>query len=1171
MNCNVCGAPNVSAARLCAQCGSVLTARCPACAVAVQAEARFCSACGQSLVPPSAGSRLAQETDPKMLTGERKQVTILFADFSDFTAFAAQLDPEDLRDTMNSIWTKLDAIITAHGGLPEKHIGDAIMAVFGGRRSREEDPVETVRAALAMQNWLKSRPAGNERFHLQMRIGIHTGLLVVPQDGSGELLAGDAVNLASRLEHSAPVGGVLISRETYRHVHGFFDARALPLLEVKGKSEPVETYLILCAKPRALALQMRGIEGVETEMIGRQEELNRLLSSFEKTLQQGILQVMTVVAEAGIGKSRLFREFQKKTDLLPQYFRFFCGRTTTESASQPFALIRDLFCARFEIQESDPAALAREKFERGLASLLVTGAEREAWSRQELMPTIHLIGQLLGLDFSASPHLRDILGEVEQIRQRAFHSFCRLMAAISQSPATEHSPKLSAIMLVVEDLHWCDDASLDLLEHLVRHCQGVPLMILCSMRPAFFERRPNWCKGLPNVTRLNLEPLSPSESNALVEAILHKAPAVPAALREWVTAGAEGNPFYIEEMIKMLVDQKVILPQAELWQIELGRLVQSRLPSTLTGVLQARLDGLAPLERLVLQRASVVGRVFWDSTVEHIGSASEPSSAGGLLLESPLSQADISRALEGLGQKELVFRRETSAFAGSVEYRFKHELLRNVAYESLLKKSRRQHHARVAEWLKNRSADRIHEFAGLVATHFEQASLPADAAEWYGRAGHQARLSYEPVIASQHFKKALELLPHDGAGGEEFQRQQLEWQEGLGETLGSQGRFSEALEACAAARKLAEQFSDPVAQARSWNSMAFFHERRGDNRASILCAEQAETLAVRAAEAGLAERIRALHFRGWTYYRLGDAPAVLALGEQTLALCSEQGDRRGAATSFKLLGVANLQLGRYAQADRFFQQGLALFDELGDRRNTAAMYSNRAETARACGDCQTAVELYEKALGIARQIGNVDGALIYQANLSGARLGLRQFEQAETDLRQVISQTLTPNSCILPEAYTFLSEAYLGQGNLCEAVQTALKAIALAQESENSLYLGGAWRALGRIGARVPASSGQSSGPATHPDLSGLPPLHCFAESLRLFRLINAEGEQAVTLRAWAEYELEQGHLAPGCGKLQEAREIFLRLGATFEIATTESLLRRHSAVKTAASSGFGI
>jgi len=1168
MNCKVCGAHNDSAARWCAQCGSVFSARCPVCAAEVQAEARFCSACGYGLAPTAVAGRSAKDDNPAWLTGERKQVTILFADFSGFTAFATNLDPEDLSDAMNSIWAKLDSIIVAHGGTPEKHIGDAIMAVFGGRRSREEDPAEAVRAALAMQNWLKSRQTENERFPLQMRIGVHTGLVVVPPaDGSGELLAGDAGNLASRLEHSAPDGGVLVSRETYRHIYGFFEARALPLLEVKGKSEPVETFLILCAKPRALALQIRGIEGVETEMIGRREELRHLSCAFEQTLKHSVLQVMAVLGEAGIGKSRLFREFQKRAELFPQYFRFFSGRTTNESASQPFALIHDLFSARFEIQESDTSAVAREKFERGLAGLLATGAEPEAWSDGELTLDIHFLGQLLGLDFSASPHLRDILGDAQQIRQRAFHSFSRLMAAISQCPATGQNPQCRGILMVLDDLHWCDDGSLDLIEHLIRHGQGLPMMILFSARPAFFERCPNWCQGLPNLTRLKLDPLSIPESNTLVETILRKAREIPEALREWITAGAEGNPFYIEEMIKMLMDQKVILPQAEQWQIELGRLNHARLPSTLTGVLQARMDSLAPVERVVLQRASVVGRVFWDSAVEHMGSASGPDATSNLLPEVVLSRIDITLALDGLRHKELVFRRESSVFAGSAEYTFKHELLRNVAYESLLKKSRRQHHVRVAEWLQNRSVDRLHEFAGLVAAHLEQASHLAEAAEWYGRAGQQARLGYAPAIASEHFKKALQLYPPDGTDDRELQRRQLEWQEGLGETLGAQGRFAEALEACAAARQLAQQLSDLEAEARSWNGMAYLHERRGDNRASILCAERAEALACQAPGTGRAERIRALHFKGWTYYRLGDAPAVLALGDQTLALCAEQGDRLGTATSFKLLGVAHLQLGQYLEADRFFEQGLALFHELGDRRNTAAMYNDRAETARALGDYPTAAGLYEKALAIARQIGNRDSELIYLANLSGARLGLQQFAQAEMDLRHVISQTSTPNSCGLPEVCTFLSEACLGQGKLSEALAAAQKAIALAQESESSLYLGGAWRALGRIGARMLIVPSQPTGAATVPDPPDHAPPHCFAESLRLFRLINAQGEQALTLRAWAQYELEQGHPGLGRSKLQEACEIFQRLGAHFEIATTENLLRRQSGAEAASSS----
>ncbi len=733
------------------------------------------------MIPETSG-----EESPGLLAGERKQVTILFADFSGFTSFAARLDPEDLRDKMNSIWTKLDSIVIAHGGMPEKHRGDAIMAVFGGRRSREEDPAEAVRAALAMQAWLKSTKPGKELVGLQMRIGIHTGLVVVgPEDHTGEFLVGDSVNLASRLEQNAPVGGILISRETYRHVFGIFDVQAMPLLTVKGKSEAFETYLVLRAKSRGLALQIRSILGVETEMIGRQTELAQLQEKFKLAMYERVSQFTMVVGEAGIGKSRLFFEFHKKTELLPQYFRLFCGRATTEITSLPFTLIRDLFSARFQIQESDPATVAREKFENGLAGLLSSGVGTGRGMREELTPDIHFVGQLLGLEFSTSPYLRDILDDAEQIRQRAFSGLSRLLTAISQCPATENEPKYSAVLLVLEDLQWCDEGSLELIRYLVQNCRDVPLMVLCSARPAFFERHRDWQDDFPNIHRLDLDSLSAAESDALVKNILRKALEIPVALRELVTDVAEGNPFYIEEMIKMLMDQKIILPHAEHWSIEAGQLVNARIPSTLTGVLQARLDGLSPAERWVIQSASVVGRTFWDSAVEQMGLVGDQKQNPIPAFESAISKNDILNALTDLRRKELVFRRESSVFAGTDEYTFKHELLRNVAYESLLKKTRRRHHARFAQWLKDRSGDRIMEFAPLIATHFEQAGQLAEAAGWYGRAGQQARIGYAPATAIDHFKKALQLLPPDSAPEKTLLRQQLEWQEGLVETLGA--------------------------------------------------------------------------------------------------------------------------------------------------------------------------------------------------------------------------------------------------------------------------------------------------------------------------------------------------------------------------------------------------
>ena len=1093
---------------------------------------------------------------PLPLPGERKQVTVLFADFSGYTAFSARLDPEDLRDNMSSIWASLDAIIVAHGGTPEKHIGDAVMAVFGGRRSREEDPAEAVHAALAMQAWLQGRPAASQ-VALQMRIGIHTGLAVVgPAEQAGEFLAtGDTVNLAKRLEESAPVGGVLISRETYHLVFGMFDAQALPLLTVRGKPEPVESFLIVRAKSRGLAMQMRGIQGVETVMIGRQLELERLQEAFRLVLLTRIPQTIIVVGEAGMGKSRLFFEFQKQTELLPQYFRFFCGRATTEIAGLPFALIRDLFSLRFEILESDSAAVARDKLEQGLAGLLGRQAATGSVVRDDLMADIHFTGQLLGLDFSASPHLREFIEDTRQIRPQAFLGFSRLLQAISQCPPSENEPQYSGVLIVLEDLQWCDDGSLEMIEYLIRHCKDIPLMILCSARPAFFERRPDWCKDLSMVSRQNLEALSVSESNALVESILHQAREIPPALREIVTEGADGNPYFIEELIKMLMDQRVILPEPDRWQIETARLASARVPHTLTGVLQARLDGLSAAERWVLQRASVVGRVFWDSAVEQMGAADVPHGGAGAPSGVVISQETILNALQDLRRKGLIFRRESSAFAGAGEYGFKHELLRSVAYESLLKKSRRQHHARFAEWLKARCGDRLREFAPLIARHFELAGRLAEAAEWHGQAGQQARLRYSPATAIIHFKKALQLLPVAGPPDQALLKQHLTWQQGLVESLGAQGCFAEALEASQVARSLAQQLSDPVAEARAWNDTAFLHERRADNRASVECAEKAEILALQAALPGRGERIRALLIKAWAFYRLGDASGVLYLSGKLLNLCAEERDRHGTATTYKLLGVAHLQLGHYVKADHFFEQGLALFEELGDQRNTAAMWSNRGESARVRGDCERAVGLYERALSIARQIGSRESEVIYLTNVSGARLGIQQFERAETDLRQAIGLTSAPNSCVLAETFVFLSEACLGLGKLAEAIKTAQKAIHLAQQSENPLNLGEAWRALGRIGAAVALQRRQTSNSDSIVGLDTTDPGHCFAESLRVFSGIKAAGEQARTLRAWAEYDIQSGHLEPARQKLQAARTTFLQLEATPEVTATETLL----------------
>src|SRR5215218_4833776 len=619
-----------------------------------------------------------------------------------------------------------------------------------------------------------------------MRAGVSTGLVLLGEVGAtGELtVTGDPVRLASRLQQEAPVGGVLISHDTYRHVRGVFDVLPPGTLQTGGRSEPVQFYNVRRAKRRAFRVQTRGVEGVETRMVGRKAELRRLTDTLESVFEESELQVVTVLADAGLGKSRLLYEFSNGVELLPDVWYVFNARAGESDQGLPYSLVRDLFSFRFEIQDSDPPQVAREKLERGLLSMSKGVPESEVLMRA------HFIGQLIGFDYSASPHVSGIRDDARQVRDRAFRYAARFFSDVSRDLPT---------VLYLDDIHWADDGSLDFIDYLAQNCAHVPLMILCLARPPLLERRPAWGEGRERHTRLALQPLSKKESRQLVEEILRHAHGVPAELRELVVGGAEGNPFYVEELIKMLIDQGVIVPGADVWSVDATRLGEVQVPPTLTGVLQARLDRLTPEEKTVLQRASVIGRVFWDDAVRHLGAGvtvpirrvttREPFSRQHV----PADELDVVRVLESLRGKELVYRREAASFAGTREYTFKHALLRDVTYESVLKRERREYHRRAADWLARHSGGRVGEYAGLIAEHFERAGAPEDSAEWYGRAGRQARETYAPETAIRYYRKALGFLDAGGAVAgpeDELARNALrmEWCEGLGEVLRVQAR-----------------------------------------------------------------------------------------------------------------------------------------------------------------------------------------------------------------------------------------------------------------------------------------------------------------------------------------------------------------------------------------------
>lgn len=893
---------------------------------------------------------------------QRKHVSVLFADVSGFTATTGTMDAEDVSDMMNALWRRLDVVVAAHGGVIDKHIGDALMALWGVAEAREDDPELAIRAALALQteftDFSQQRGLG-----LAMRIGVNTGPVLLGTSGTvGEFTAvGDTVNLASRLERAAPEGGVLISHDTYRFVRGVFDVTPQAPFAVKGKHDPMRTYVVQRAKPRAFRQTMRGVEGVETRTIGREAELAVLQGAFHSTMRGDGAQAVVVVGEAGVGKSRLLYDFENWVELLPEEVRLFRGRSAAETMNLPYGLLRDLFRTRFEIFDDDSTETVREKFEAGMRGYLE-------------VDQAHLVGQLAGFDFFMTASVRNLAGS---------DSFGKLALAYLTNYFRGVTEEDGAVVFL-EDTHWADNASLDLVAHLVSELSGQRLLLVCLTRPILFERRPTWGEG-PRFTRLTLNPLSIEDTRALVDEILRKAEAVPDDLRELVAGRAEGNPFYVEELIKMLIDDEVIVPGEERWRVEMERLKGVRVPPTLFGVLQARLDGLPSNERELLKRASVVGRLFWDAAVAALRAEGDEA-------------LDVPSDLEAVRARELVFRHERSAFAGVMEYLFKHAVLRDVTYETVLLKLRRVYHRQVAEWLEARGGQRVGEFAARIAEHYERARQGQKAVAWLGRAGETAHKTGAYREALAIFERALALVSDEDEAG------CAALLVGAGNACERLSDFSAARAHLEAALELARKAGDDGEAANALNGLNMVAYRQSLYDEAQGFAEEALALAREAGERGA--EARALRGLGVVAVDQGDNATAMRRYEESLEISRAVGDQGAIAACLSNMGVVAVYQDDYDAARRYFGEGLTIDRSIGDRWGIASCLINLGVVAEYQDDYAAAADHYGEGLTISREIGNRWGVAVCLNNLGNAFTKLGDDDMAQRHFHDSLAEAM---------------------------------------------------------------------------------------------------------------------------------------------------------------------
>jgi len=594
------------------------------------------------------------------MTEERKVVTVLFCDLVGFTAASESADPEDVRRWLAPYHSTLRQTVERYGGTVEKFAGDAILAVFGAPRSREDDAERAVRAGLAIIEAVRTLPDGP----LEVRIGIETGEALVQLSARPELgepfVTGMVVNLAARLQSSAPIGAVVVGHGTHEATHRVFGYDALEPVAAKGISRPVERWQ---AGPPRARFGTDVIRDLTTPMVGRQRDLTLLCTAFEKALAERVPQFVTLLGEPGIGKSRLTAEFGAWLDRHDELVTWREGRSLPYGET-PFGPIAEIFKLQAGILDTDPPVQAVAK----LDAIVPDGADR-AWLRAR-------VGPLVGADQSAQP------GPATQ--EESFAAWRQLLESFA-----EQSP----VVLVFEDLHWATDAMLAFVDHLAEWLTDLPLVVVVTARPELLERGPQWTRGVQNALTLGLSPLTADETDQLLTGMF-AGQDVPAEIRQRLVRRADGNPLYAEELARIVTDCGP------------DQATAAELPAGIAALIAARLDTLEPDRKALLADAAVVGRVFWAEAVAAM-SGQDP--------------ADVVQALQLLARKELVRPVRRSSMLDQHEYSFWHALTRDVAYSQVPRAARSARHLAAADWLELRCAACQAETPNLIAYHLTTA------------------------------------------------------------------------------------------------------------------------------------------------------------------------------------------------------------------------------------------------------------------------------------------------------------------------------------------------------------------------------------------------------------------------------------------------------------------
>ncbi len=960
MDCPRCHGENPAGARFCMSCGGPLVAVCPKCGTELPGQARFCLNCGHRLAKPDpdpARSDLERYIPRELLAklgaarssgearGERRVVTMLFCDVTGSTAAAEKLDPEEWAQIMNGAFEHLIAPVYRYEGTLARLMGDSILAFFGAPIAHEDDPERAVRAGLEILQAIgpyRDEVKRQWAMDFEVRVGINTGLVVVGEVGSDlrvEYTAlGDAINVAARMEQAARPGTIQIAADTHRLVEPLFEFEDLGPTEVRGKSEPVRAYRVTGA--RAVPGRLRGIEGLRAPMIGRAREIDTLHHSLER-LRKGSGGIVSVIGEAGLGKSRLIEEL--RTDFSangepgidwPKIDWIEAGGISYDT-SHPYGLFVRLLRRSFSIEEHDPPDQVREKVGLALAT-------RSLEERGRLTNAVELL-----LAPGASDAGTAMDGET--VKRQVFEAILSVWRGVS-----------SPTVMVSEDIHWADPASVELLIHLFQLADQVPILFLCAFRPE--RESPAWQvkvageTGYPHVyDELALTPLSDDDSDLLLGSLLNIGGSPP-RLRQMILDRTEGNPLFVEEFIRTLLDTGFVTRDETglHWRAD-ARVDEIPIPENLQALLTSRIDRLEEDARHTLQLSSVIGRSFYHRVLARISH----------------SRNALNTQLDTLQRAELI---QEAAKVPELEYIFRHDLTREAAYSSILLRARREFHKRVGEAVEELFGDRLEEQAHRLAHHFYEATDYERALKYSLMAGDAAARLYAQREANSHYTRAIELVDRVSASRE----LRIRAYTARGRTLELIGEFDEALTNYQRLQGFGQQQGDRGLQLAALIPQATVHSTsnaRFDPKVGRELSNQglslARELADHRAEAQVLWNLMLLE-----YYEGQNREQAISYGEQSLAIARRYGLQEQLAYTLNDIARAYFTVGREEQAWAAQRESNDLLRKLGNLPMLTDSLITSAGGHYFLGSFDDALSASEECLAVSKSIDSQWGQAV---------------------------------------------------------------------------------------------------------------------------------------------------------------------------------------------------